>query len=118
MESPSRLTACNGRLSTADGQTLCALTTPLAEQLAQTFKALSDPTRVRIIAALVQSELCVHELTALLGMTQSAISHQLATLREMRLVKAVKQGRHVYYSLDDQHIYDLYRQGLEHIQHA
>ncbi len=89
-----------------------------ATRLARTFKALSDPTRVRIISALMQSELCVHELAACLGMSQSAISHQLRTLREMRLVRRRKEGRHVYYALDDEHIRDLFRQGLEHVEHG
>lgn len=96
-------------------ETLVDLAT--AARLAQTFKALSDPTRVRIISALVGCELCVHQLAAALGMTHSAISHQLGTLREMRLVKFRKQGRRVFYTLDDEHIYDLFQQGLEHIRH-
>lgn len=88
-----------------------------AEQLARTFKALSDPTRVRIIAALIEHELCVHDLAEALDMSHSAISHQLMTLREMRLVRFTKEGRHVYYTLDDDHIRSLFQQGLEHIQH-
>lgn len=88
-----------------------------ATRLAHTFKALSDPTRVRIISALAECELCVHELAAALEMTHSAVSHQLGTLREMRLVKFHKEGRHVFYALDDDHINDLFRQGLEHISH-
>ncbi len=88
-----------------------------AARLANTFKALSDPTRVRIISALAERELCVHDLASLLDMSQSAVSHQLGTLREMRLVKCRKEGRHVFYTLDDDHIYDLFRQGLEHIRH-
>ena len=94
-----------------------ALDTHTAEQLARTFKALSDPTRVRIIAMLAERELCVHELAEALGMSHSAISHQLGTLREMRLVRFTKAGRHVYYALDDDHIDSLFRQSLEHIQH-
>lgn len=91
---------------------------PTAIRLAQTFKALSDPTRVRIISALSHNELCVHELCTLLGMSQSAISHQLRTLREMALVKYRKEGRHVYYTLDDEHIHALFHQGLEHVEHG
>ena len=89
-----------------------------AEQLARTFKALSDPTRVRIVAALAERELCVNDLAEALGMSQSAISHQLMTLREMRLVRFTKAGRHVFYALDDDHIDSLFRQSLEHIQHG
>lgn len=88
-----------------------------AARLAQTFKALSDPTRVRILSALMECELCVHELAAALEMTHSAVSHQLATLREMRLVKFRKEGRHVFYALDDEHIHGLFSQGLDHIAH-
>jgi DNA-binding transcriptional ArsR family regulator len=88
-----------------------------AIRLADTFKALSDPTRVRIISALLHDELCVHELADAVGASQSAVSHQLRTLREMRLVRFRKEGRHVFYTLDDDHIYQLFRQGLEHISH-
>ncbi|HEY75213.1 MAG TPA: winged helix-turn-helix transcriptional regulator [Thermoflexia bacterium] len=90
---------------------------PTATRLARTFKALSDPTRVRIISALSHNELCVHELAACLGMSQSAVSHQLRTLREMRLVRRRKEGRHVFYTLDDEHIHHLFHQGLEHVEH-
>ncbi len=88
-----------------------------ATYLADTFKALADPTRVRIISVLAHTDLCVCDLAATLGMTQSAVSHQLRLLRQMRLVKARKTGRMVYYALDDDHIKDLFLRGLEHIQH-
>lgn len=96
---------------------ISALDAHTAEQLARTFKALSDSTRVRIIALLAERELCVHELAEALDMSHSAISHQLGTLREMRLVRFTKKGRHVFYALDDDHIDSLFRQSLEHIQH-
>ncbi len=89
-----------------------------ATRLAETFKALSDPTRVRLISALSHSEMCVHELAAAVGVSQSAASHQLRTLREMRLVRFRKEGRHVFYTLDDDHIDSLFRQGLDHIEHG
>ena len=89
-----------------------------ATRLAETFKALSDPTRVRIISALSHTELCVCDLAATLGMSQSATSHQLRTLRQLRLVKNRKEGRQVYYSLDDEHIYSLFKQGLDHALHS
>ncbi len=88
-----------------------------ATRLAQTFRVLSDPTRVRILSALSHSELCVYDLAAVLGMTHSAVSHQLQMLREMRLVCFHKEGRHVYYTLDDEHIADLFQQGLAHMNH-
>ena len=89
----------------------------LAEQLARTFKSLSDPTRVRIISVLLKREICVTDLTAVLEMSQSAISHQLGDMREMGLVKFRKEGRHVFYALDDEHVRDLFRQGLAHVEH-
>jgi DNA-binding transcriptional ArsR family regulator len=91
---------------------------PDATRLADTFKALADPTRVRIISVLAHTELCVCDLSATLDMSQSAVSHQLRLLRQMRLVKNRKAGRMVYYSLDDEHIKDLFQRGLEHIQHV
>lgn len=89
-----------------------------ATRVAQLFKALSDPSRVRIISALTYTELCVYDLAATLGMSQSAVSHQLRWLREAHLVRYRKQGRHVYYRLDDEHIFELFRCGLEHITHG
>ncbi len=88
-----------------------------AEDLAETFKALSSSTRARIIAALLERELCVHDLATLLDMSHSAISHQLRVLRKMRLVRFTKDGRHVYYALDDEHIEHLFQEGLDHVHH-
>jgi ArsR family transcriptional regulator len=88
-----------------------------ATHLADTFKALADPTRVRIISILLHTELCVCDLAATLGMTQSAVSHQLRLMRDMRLVKSRKEGRMVYYALDDEHIRDLFLRGREHVEH-
>lgn len=88
-----------------------------ATRLADIFKALADPTRVRIVSILLHTDLCVCDLAATLGMTQSAISHQLGLMRSMRLVKSRKEGRMVYYALDDEHIRDLFVRGLEHVEH-
>jgi DNA-binding transcriptional ArsR family regulator len=88
-----------------------------ANRVAEVFKALSDPTRLRIISALVERELCVHTLTEVLGMSQSAISHQLRLMRQIHLVRYRKEGRHVYYTLDDDHIQDLFQQSLLHVKH-
>lgn len=88
-----------------------------ATRLAATFSALSDPTRVRIISALLHQELCVCDLAALLGMTQSATSHQLRILRNLSLVRTRKEGRIVFYTLDDEHIRELFQRGYDHIQH-
>lgn len=88
----------------------------IVAKLAETFRVLGDPTRVKIIYALSQKELCVCEISAVLDMSQSAISHQLRILRNLRLVKYRKEGKTVYYSLDDEHILMLFHQGLEHVQ--
>ena len=86
--------------------------------LADLFSALSDPTRLRIISVLLDSEMNVGEIAAQLEMTESAVSHQLRGLRHMRLVRARKNGRQVYYALDDDHVARLYRLGLEHVDHG
>ena len=85
--------------------------------LAETFRALGDSTRIKILFALSKTEFCVCDLSALLNMSSSAISHQLRFLRSLRLVKARKKGRIVYYSLDDEHIVRLFKEGLEHVRH-
>jgi len=95
-----------------------ALADEEVQGLSDTFKALGDPTRVRILHALLLEELCVCDLVEVLGMTQSAISHQLSTLRKLRLVKHRKEGKMVRYSLDDDHIITLFAQGLAHIRHT
>jgi DNA-binding transcriptional ArsR family regulator len=84
--------------------------------LAETFRLLGDVTRVRILDALSRSELCVCDIARLLGLSESAVSHQLRLLRGMRLVKPRRDGRMMFYTLDDQHIVGLFAQGLEHVQ--
>ena len=85
---------------------------------AELFAILSDPNRVRIIAALLEAvELNVGALASCLEMSESAISHQLRGLRQMRIVRARKAGRQVYYALDDDHIAHLFQQGLDHVHH-
>ena len=84
--------------------------------LAETFKVLGDPTRVRILDALAQAELCVCDIATLLGLSESAVSHQLRLLRTMRLVRPRREGRMVFYALDDQHITRLLEQGLRHVE--
>src|SRR5690242_13347398 len=91
------------------------LTDDTASALAETFKVLGDATRVRILDALSRAELCVHELAERVGISESAVSHQLRLLRGMRLVRPRRDGRLVYYALDDQHIVGLFVQGLEHV---
>jgi len=87
----------------------------MVRALAETFGALSDPTRVRIISTLAVQELCVFDLAHLLGLTGSAVSHQLRLLRGQRLVKYRKQGKVAYYSLDDDHIRNLMAECIKHV---
>lgn len=88
-----------------------------AIKLADIFKALGDPTRVKIIYTLLRNELCVHDLTVVLAMEQSAVSHQLRYLLNLRIVKRRKSGKTVFYSLDDNHIEQTFMQTLQHIIH-
>jgi len=87
-----------------------------AEALAETFKVLGDVTRVRILDALARDEVPVCDLAEMLGVTQSAVSHQLRLLRQARLVRSRRDGQHIYYTLDDHHIVKLFEQGLEHVE--
>ena len=103
-----------GRAEKAKQELIDPLT---AERLAQVFRALADPTRARIVSALARAELCVGDLAAVLGMSVSAISHQLRLLRELRVVRKRRDGKHIYYALDDEHVGDLFTRGLEHVQH-
>ncbi len=83
--------------------------------MAELFKAFSDPTRLKIIGALMLSQMCVCDLAALLDVTQPAISHHLKTLRQTRLIKFRREGKVVYYTLDDEHVELLYKLGLTHV---
>ena len=89
----------------------------MAQRVAETFKVLGDPTRVKILQVLSMRELCVCDIAAVIGMGQSAVSHQLRTLRNARLVKYRREGTMVWYSLDDEHIAGLLAQGIEHVAH-
>ena len=84
-------------------------------ELAELFKVFGDSTRVRIISALLHSEMCVCDIGVLLGMSKSAISHQLRVLRQARLVKYRRDGKVIFYALDDKHIGMIFKQGLAHV---
>ena len=90
--------------------------TNLLQNLSELFKIFGDGTRIKILFALYESEMCVCDIAALLGMTQSAISHQLRILKQTKLVKPRRDGKEVYYSLHDEHIFKILTQGLEHIK--
>ncbi|MFZ5968439.1 MAG: ArsR/SmtB family transcription factor [Bacillota bacterium] len=85
--------------------------------LAELFKVFGDTTRIKILYALFESEMCVCDIAALLGMNQSAISHQLRVLKQAGLAKYRKEGKVVYYSLDDEHVKNIFDQGFIHITH-
>jgi ArsR family transcriptional regulator, lead/cadmium/zinc/bismuth-responsive transcriptional repressor len=94
------------------------LTELKAIQLAELFSALSDASRVRIISLLIEGEMSVSALADGLKMTESAVSHQLRGLRQMRIVRARKEGRQVFYTLEDEHVQKLYSMGLDHVEHG
>ncbi|NJK41573.1 MAG: helix-turn-helix transcriptional regulator [Acaryochloridaceae cyanobacterium SU_2_1] len=86
-----------------------------AQRMSEFFGLLADANRLRILSLLAEQELCVGDLAALVGMSESAVSHQLRTLKSLRLVCYRKQGRHVFYSLQDHHVFDLYQAVVEHL---
>jgi ArsR family transcriptional regulator len=92
------------------------LTEHAVTALAETFRVLGDVTRVRILDALSRAELCVGDIADLLGLSESAVSHQLRVLRGMRLVRPRRAGQSIFYALDDHHIVRLFEQGLTHVQ--
>lgn len=104
---PEAVARAGARLSTFTG----------VAELAELFSALGDPTRLRILTALRDGDMCVCDLTAVLGMTSSAVSHQLRLLRNLRLVRFRKAGRVVYYHLDDEHVLNLLAQAEDHTRH-
>ena len=85
-------------------------------EMANFFKMYADVTRLKIMSVLFQKEMCVCEIAAVLRMTHSAISHQLATLRNARIIKVTRVGKNMYYSLDDDHIQMIFNNGLTHIR--
>lgn len=85
--------------------------------LADFFKVFGDTTRIKIIYVLSQGEMCVCDIAAVLGISQSAVSHQLRVLRQARLVKYRKEGKIAFYSLDDDHVLQIFKQGIEHLNH-
>ena len=89
----------------------------LFQKLAEFFKMIGDPTRTKILFALDQNEMCVCDIANVLGMTKSSISHQLATLKQSGIVKYRKEGKEVYYTLDDDHVQQVFEIAIEHIQH-
>jgi len=114
---PGGAGACDARHQGASEARRKLLMSPHAvEALADTFRVLGDPTRVRILDALSGGELCVCDIASFAGISESAVSHQLRLLRSMRLVRARRSGRLVFYALDDHHIIELLKQALTHVE--
>ncbi len=84
--------------------------------LAELFKLFGDSTRIKIIYTIYKRQLCVHDIATVINMTQSSVSHQLKNLKQARLVKSRKEGKEVYYTLDDEHIEKIFKLSLEHIE--
>jgi DNA-binding transcriptional ArsR family regulator len=87
------------------------------EQMASIFKALSDPSRVKIVLSLLGRELCVCDIAAVCSLSDSSVSHQLRLLRNLKIVKNRREGKIVYYSLDDDHVVRLIEQSIDHVRH-
>ena len=93
------------------------LDSEIIESLSKLFKVFGDPTRIKILWALNVHDLCVLDICEVLGMTKSAVSHQLSTLKEAKLVRARREGKEVYYSLDDEHVKEIFETGIIHVIH-
>ena len=87
-----------------------------AAHVAEIFRAFSDTSRVRILSAIVEKEVTIAALAKIVGITESAVSHHMRGLRQMRIVRARRDGKEVYYSVDDPHIIALFQQGVKHVQ--
>ena len=113
--------ACDDRVVHVDAVRAARAALPPGHDLralAEFFAALGDPTRLRIVAALASQELCVCDLAAAIGQTESAVSHQLRHLRSLRLVRSRREGRRVFYALDDAHVLTIYDQASGHVGHG
>jgi len=115
----SELESCNVRVVHLDRVARArhkALDAMELDRLAATYKILGDPTRLKIVMALLNGEMCVCDLAAFIGLSESAVSHQLRRLRDLSLVKKRRDGQILYYALDDQHVQVLLRIGLDHVR--
>ena len=112
--------ACDDRIVHVEAVKAARAVLPSSELVAGVsalFATMGDPTRLRILAVLAQSELCVCDLAATIGQSESATSHQLRAMRQQGLVRPRRDGRLVYYALDDDHVGTLYRHAIEHVNH-
>lgn len=114
-------TACDERVVHIDSVRSARASLPRRDVVAGTtrlFAVLADPTRLRIVAALRERELCVCDVAAVVGQSESAVSHHLKLLREQRIVRDRKDGRRRYYTLDDEHVRELLGLAISHVEHA
>ncbi|WP_027416915.1 ArsR/SmtB family transcription factor [Aneurinibacillus terranovensis] len=118
MIEPAQETCCNTIHQDAIHECVEQLEQTVIENLSNTFKTLADPTRLRILHNLSRRELCVCDLTEILGMTQPAVSHQLRFLKALRIVKCRRDGNTIYYTCDDAHVIDLLQMALDHAVHT
>lgn len=93
------------------------LDSEIIESLSKLFKVFGDLTRIKTLWSLNVHELCVLDICEVLGMTKSAVSHQLSTLKKAKLVRARREGKEVYYSLDDEHVKEIFETGIIHVTH-
>jgi DNA-binding transcriptional ArsR family regulator len=103
---------------TSEPSTFTILDEHIAAQVAELFRAFSDASRVRILSGLTNTELNVGTLAEAIGISESAVSHHLRGLRQMHLVQARRDGKEVYYRVDDEHIIELFQQGVKHVQYG
>jgi len=111
---------CDERIVHFEAVHRARVTQPAPEvlvQLSSLLGLMADPTRLRIVAALDTVELCVCDLSATIGISESAVSHQLRLMRELDVVRARRDGRRVFYSLNDEHVMTIYRQARDHVGH-
>jgi DNA-binding transcriptional ArsR family regulator len=114
---PAVETPCEApHIGISDARRALLMPPPTVQALADTFRVLGDPTRVRILDALSGGELCVCDIATLVNISESAASHQLRLLRGMRLVRHRRDGRQVFYAIDDHHIIELLKQALTHVE--
>lgn len=97
---------------------LLVLDEPTAANVAELFRAFSNPSRIRILSALIEQEVSVSTLAQLVGISESGVSHHLRSLRQMKLVQARRDGKEVYYRVDDVHLISLFRQSVNHVRHG
>ena len=102
----------------AEPEEITTLNEHTAAHVAELFRSFSDTSRVRILSAIIDQERNVSSLAQVIGISESAVSHHLRGLRQMRLVKARREGKEVYYRLEDEHIIALFQQGVKHVQHG